>query len=134
MYICENCGEEYECLSDMHHIEDIGERVEPGEFMPAGECIECKAVCHDQEAILENLKNYFGVKEIDWKRFNHDKENLKGIIETFSNGYNSATETTIDSLKNIVATLEELQNQAVIYGYPEEEVFCCCKLPKSINN
>lgn len=42
---CENCGREWP-LDRLYPIKDIGQRAAPGEPMPAGECPECRAVCH----------------------------------------------------------------------------------------
>ena len=127
MFICENCGAEYECQSDLDYIEDMTDRIAPGEFVPGGQCTECGAICHDQETILKNLKNRFGIKQIDWNQFNHDKSELEWVIKENENKDLNVeipySESTLESLRNIVETLEELQNQAVTYGYPEEEVF-----------
>lgn len=44
---CQNCSEQYH-LDDLNPIQDIFERVAPGEIMPGGECPDpdCGAVCH----------------------------------------------------------------------------------------
>jgi hypothetical protein len=44
---CQNCGEVYRD-DELNEVEDIEERVGPGEEMPSGECPdeECRAVCH----------------------------------------------------------------------------------------
>jgi len=42
---CDNCGQR--CHKDhLRPVEDLAQRVEPGEPMPCGECPECRAVCH----------------------------------------------------------------------------------------
>jgi len=42
---CENCGKLWD-EDDLDPIEDLYERVFPGEVMPYGQCPECGAVCH----------------------------------------------------------------------------------------
>lgn len=49
LYLCPNCESEWE-LDDLKEIQDIFERVSPGEIMPAGECPECGALCHQKES------------------------------------------------------------------------------------
>ena len=45
---CQNC-EAINPASKLRPIEDIHQRVEPGEPMPSGECPECGALCHELE-------------------------------------------------------------------------------------
>lgn len=45
---CQDCGREWE-EDDLYPVEDISERVAPGEPMPSGECPWCGAVCHPVE-------------------------------------------------------------------------------------
>ena len=42
---CDDCGTIFP-QSKLKPVEDIGQRVAPGEPMPSGECPECGAVCH----------------------------------------------------------------------------------------
>ena len=48
VYECQNCGTLH-AEDSMNPIEDISVRVAPGETMPAGECMDCGAVCHEWE-------------------------------------------------------------------------------------
>jgi len=57
VYSCQNCGWETEDPSQLHEIEDLLERVAPGEPMPHGQCPECGALCH-----LEKRKLPAGTK------------------------------------------------------------------------
>lgn len=43
---CQNCGATWP-ESQLEPIDDIYLRVEPGEPMPAGECPDCGALCHE---------------------------------------------------------------------------------------
>lgn len=43
---CQSCEREWD-FADLDQIAHVTERVEPGEVMPAGQCPECGAVCHD---------------------------------------------------------------------------------------
>ena len=54
-YECQNCGSEW-AEDELEDLIDITERVAPGEPMPAGQCPDCGALCHeveeaDQEAL-----------------------------------------------------------------------------------
>jgi hypothetical protein len=42
---CQNCGTIWPGYA-LKDVEDIGQRVAPGEEMPSGECPQCGAVCH----------------------------------------------------------------------------------------
>lgn len=42
---CDNCDWEGDD-DDLAQIDDIFERVEPGEIMPAGQCPNCGSLCH----------------------------------------------------------------------------------------
>ena len=46
LYECQNCGETWpeDRLEPVRHLT---ERVAPGERMPAGQCPDCGAVCHE---------------------------------------------------------------------------------------
>lgn len=46
---CQDCQEQFP-EDKLLPIEDIGQRVEAGEPMPAGECPSCRALCHLVEA------------------------------------------------------------------------------------
>jgi hypothetical protein len=46
VYQCGNCGEFWKEAELVTPIQDIHERVAPGEPMPAGECPTCGACCH----------------------------------------------------------------------------------------
>jgi hypothetical protein len=48
LYECQNCGARWS-EDQLNILEDTHERVAPGEPMPAGECPECCAVCHEVE-------------------------------------------------------------------------------------
>jgi len=41
---CQNCGKEWD-NGQLNPIQDIHQRVEPGEPMPSGECPDCGALC-----------------------------------------------------------------------------------------
>lgn len=118
MYKCENCDEEFECQSDLVEIRDMGERLSAGEFVPAGECPECGSLCHDSEAIMENIKRLFGMKSVDWHEFRNHKAELVRVES--GEDYN---QNTIKAVQGVLAILDELQEQAVTYGYSHEEVF-----------
>src|SRR4051794_40201056 len=49
MFRCQNCTEKWYRveLVNVDNIPGIHERVAPGEPMPAGECPECGALCHE---------------------------------------------------------------------------------------
>lgn len=50
LYVCQNCdwrGPEEALVAEIH---DLEQRVGVGEPMPAGECPECGALCHEDEA------------------------------------------------------------------------------------
>jgi len=47
-YECQNCGTKW-TAKELEPVEDVLERVAPGEKMPAGQCPECGAVCHQVE-------------------------------------------------------------------------------------
>lgn len=117
-YDCQNCEAQYENADDLLPIKDVMQRVAPGEFMPAGECPECGAVCHSQEQILETVKEMFGMKSFDWPDFRQHKAELESIIAGSFTGKES-----VNSLVAILAVLVELQEQAVTYGYSQEEVY-----------
>ena len=44
-FYCQDCDFETSDIEFLEPIDDITERVEPGEVMPAGECPECGALC-----------------------------------------------------------------------------------------
>ena len=46
IYVCENCDWSGETVEPLRHAD---QRVAPGEPMPAGECPECGACCHELE-------------------------------------------------------------------------------------
>jgi hypothetical protein len=53
---CENCSWRGD-LADTNEIDDFWERVNAGEIMPAGQCPECGALCHNvgfQESNWDN--------------------------------------------------------------------------------
>ena len=47
-YECQDCGRMH-AEEEMLPLKRVFERVAPGEPMPAGECCECGAVCHEVE-------------------------------------------------------------------------------------
>jgi len=47
-FICQNCQATHD-EELLNEVKDIHERVAPGEPMPAGECPDCGAVCHEDE-------------------------------------------------------------------------------------
>ena len=47
---CQNCGKRWR-ESELREIQDIHQRVNPGEPMPSGECPECGALCQQLDAI-----------------------------------------------------------------------------------
>ena len=49
LYECQNCGKAFPEAKLVTPIPDLEQRVMPGEPMPAGECPECGALCHEQE-------------------------------------------------------------------------------------
>lgn len=72
-------------------IQDIHERVAPGEPMPAGECRECGALVHE-EIIEQPIKTYtFSVEGVVIRQgFNREavREKLQADLEeVFSNFY-----------------------------------------------
>lgn len=50
---CQNCGAVHDD-SDLEEIEDIHERVEPGEEMPSGECPDCGCLCQPVKQTKRN--------------------------------------------------------------------------------
>lgn len=55
IYECQNCACRW-IESELQPIEDIFERVAPGEVMPAGECPSCGALCHQIQLDVEVTK------------------------------------------------------------------------------
>lgn len=57
VYVCGNCDHKTKDEWDLLPIQDIGQRVLPGEPMPAGECPKCHALVHaeDREPSAEQL-------------------------------------------------------------------------------
>ena len=58
MYACEDCGKTYNNLHNMDRVDDVEERVLPGELMPVGQCT-CRALIPIADAdipidVLEN--------------------------------------------------------------------------------
>jgi hypothetical protein len=54
---CQNCewtGDD----SETKNIEDVFDRVEPGEIMPYGECPECGALCHGPSKTVDALEEF----------------------------------------------------------------------------
>ena len=47
MHECQNCGALYAHASETDAIDDIFQRVEPGEPMPSGQCLHCGALVHE---------------------------------------------------------------------------------------
>lgn len=47
-YICQNCGTDW-AEASLLPINDVFERVQPGDTMPDGECPECGGVCFADE-------------------------------------------------------------------------------------
>lgn len=45
---CQNCGKRW-AIDELLPVQDLLQRVAPGEPMPAGECPECGAVCHGED-------------------------------------------------------------------------------------
>jgi len=43
---CQDCGQHW-TEENLEPIRDVFQRVAPGEIMPAGECPECGALCHE---------------------------------------------------------------------------------------
>ena len=121
MYECQNCGAEWE-QDDLNPIQDIDQRVLPGEFMPGGECPECGAVCHSEEEIIATVKRMFGMREIDWPTFQNERGELEQTIDFLENK-GLTDEHNIKALRGVLSTLNELQAQAVRYGYTNEEVY-----------
>ncbi len=50
LFECQNCDEKFTEGELINPIPDIGQRVAPGEPMPAGECPKCGALCHEVES------------------------------------------------------------------------------------
>lgn len=53
-FVCQDCTSHWQ-QQVLRPIQDIFERVMPGEPMPAGECPSCGALCH---AEVDNSENY----------------------------------------------------------------------------
>jgi len=47
VYECQDCGKRWSLDELKLDIPDIQQRVAPGEPMPAGECPDCGALCHE---------------------------------------------------------------------------------------
>jgi len=58
---CQDCGWKGND-ADCNAVEDIFERVDPGEPMPSGQCPKCGALCQPERAHIqvEYDRNYFG--------------------------------------------------------------------------
>ena len=54
-YICQNCGSDW-AEASLLEINDIFERVQPGDTMPDGECPECGGVCFAVETPEEQAR------------------------------------------------------------------------------
>lgn len=62
LHRCDNCGKVH--VNEMLKIaKHLGERVEPGGFMPSGECRECGALCYpiEPDPDWETVMSYFGL-------------------------------------------------------------------------
>ena len=44
---CQDCGRRFRKHDDLHDVEDVLDRVSPGEIMPWGQCPECGALVHE---------------------------------------------------------------------------------------
>ena len=85
------------------------------------ECPNCGNEWSDEE-ILEGLRQAFGAREMDWETFREQQDELVRTIKFLVNS-NSTDSHNIKALRGILSTLNELQAQAVQYGYPREEVY-----------
>lgn len=47
LFVCQNCESRW-AEEELNEVKDLAERVAPGELVPAGECPECGAVCHEE--------------------------------------------------------------------------------------
>lgn len=43
---CDNCNWTGEPLFELHEIEDLLERIDPGGIVPSGECPKCDCLCY----------------------------------------------------------------------------------------
>ena len=48
LFECQNCGDLW-TEKELNEVQDVLQRVAPGEKMPYGECPDCGAVCHKWE-------------------------------------------------------------------------------------
>lgn len=69
-YECQDCGKAwtYDQLGDIH---DLEARLEPGDPMPAGECPECGALCHDPLHPLNNMVPIDCIESLMTKLLDH---------------------------------------------------------------
>ncbi len=49
-YRCQDCEQEWG-LDELHEVRHLSQRVEIGEVMPAGQCPDCGALCHETSTL-----------------------------------------------------------------------------------
>ena len=96
-YVCQNCDGIFKAR-ELKEITDIFERVDPGEVMPAGECPNCGALCHNEAPIFVtmdggivqdviNLPAGTAYEVIDWEWLKEDTHDAWGPLSDEAKAY-----------------------------------------------
>lgn len=56
---CNNCGRQWQ-VEKLKSIDNLQQRVAPGEIVPTGECPECGALCHLEQPARTVIVNVYG--------------------------------------------------------------------------
>lgn len=80
-YICSNCEKKWKGIQHLDPIEDLRQRIDPGEPYPAGQCPDCGCLVHvDEPNWKQVVEDILGQKTILPTLLNINSE-LDGLIE-----------------------------------------------------